>query len=355
MDTLREARTKQESAARAAAVRAALQEEDAVRDLAASRLRVKAHYAMEVPAAEVVGLLDADTLYVANLPLPKPSAKEARLLDCAKRLRLVERLEMRHVVVAECEAARAAASASLERARGTSATKHTAAAAAAGNAAYRSVLAALDRGDGAWPGVRAEVPEGVDWVINEGLLAPEADVVGRILASEAPKDPKKKKGAGGNEDEDKKKDGGGVAAAAHDDDSDDEDAAAKAAAAAAMEAVPELPPLAQDDIKTFLYPPTALRTSGQRRLQVLFLQELARALRKGFNVHLDKLASAKQDEVEKIEERNARIKEIAKLLALAGEESGAFEVVRAPSEFPEACLDVDEEEMSQGPYVDPPS
>lgn len=332
--------------AKAAAVKASLLDADRVRDLVAGRVRQQAVASMEVPLTEVRSLHNTK-MAVANMPLAKPKAAQARLLECAKRLRLVELREMRLVQRKDAAAARAAAQAAVKRPKGSSDAKHAQAVAAAGNAAAGQVMM-RDRRDGAWPGRRDAVPQQVSWIVNEGTLTPVMDVVSVKKLELYPPDDGKKKKKGGDDGDGEGGEGKGGEEGAADDDDDEEDEDSRAPE---VEMDFEPPPLEESSVLTYLYPPTALFTKAQRRLQVLFLQELERGLKHAYNVHVTALASAKADAVERIDERNTRLRDIAVALNLDPEtESGAFVVPRDPRENPDDLLDVAESEMTEVPY-----
>ena len=311
--------------ASAAAVKAQVQDTDALRDLVSGRIRANCDETMEVRACEVRALVHP-TSSVANLPLPKPLPQKARFLECAKRLRMVELLEVRHVVTTKARVAKETAKAEALAGAKTKDPKQLRAleTAAAAKVGASQAIKELERDDGAWPGRRREVPSSVSWILNEGKLVAEIDVVGKMLAALSPHDDGKKKKGGA--DEEGGGDGGGGAAAAAaasgagdgkkdgGNDSDDEEGAGENAEAAAANAAAEtqFKKLDPASILTYMYPPTALNTSAQRRMQMIFLGELVRDLKKGFNKHFGLLAGAKQDAVDFIEERSVRIREIVK-------------------------------------------
>jgi hypothetical protein len=59
-----------------------------------------------------------------------------------------------------------------------------------------------------------------------------------------------------------------------------------------------------------LYHPLAVRTPNQRRTQITLVQILAREVQRKFNERVASLAQHKLDEIDRIESKNARIREI---------------------------------------------
>ena len=274
----------------AEAVRNEVKDEDAVKDIVSARIRAQCVHTMEQPAMEVQAMQAAHT-FVTNMPLVLPASAARDMLEKCKSLRLMELKEMQLAGVFE----------------------------------YGHPTAASD---GVWPGRRNEVPPNASWIINECSLAPVLDLVSSLNATdEAPGTG----GEGGDADGATKS-----ASTAGGDDGEDLDGEGSRMSKINMES-----------ILTYLYPPTALKTPNQKRMQVVFLNELVRQLKAGFNKHFDKLHGGKQDEMEKIQEKNERICEILHDLQ-SGEDY--FTPTRVASEMPESFLDVEDAEMSCRPY-----
>ncbi|CAM9456895.1 unnamed protein product [Scytosiphon promiscuus] len=200
----------------------------------------------------------------------------------------------------------------------------------------------------AWAGLLDEVPSDISWMVNEGRLAPVADVV-QALRDEAAGAGTNAKGAGGKGGggtEDNAKTGGGKAAPKKEDDDgsdgedkDDEDAEDPIAALEVLEAADETDPT------YLLYPPLALRTPRQKRTQIVLLGELVLDVQKAFNRHLDRLHSAKEDCLDKAKKNN-RIQEI---LADLGSEETFFRPKWQDGEQPDEVFNV-ETDMTVKPY-----
>jgi len=170
-----------------------------------------------------------------------------------------------------------------------------------------------------WPGRRVCVPSRVSYIVNEGTLSPKPDVIEALKKEEQEAAAGSKKGDKG--------------AAALDDD---------------LENAMGLPTeLDLSSILTLLYPPTALKTPNQKRMQMTFLARLIVDMKEAFNQHFDTLHSQKQDELEKIGERNVRIAEILEQLK---SEEPCFTPYTNDLEQPETVLKVLDTEMTCKPY-----
>ncbi|CAM9814816.1 unnamed protein product, partial [Discosporangium mesarthrocarpum] len=198
----------------------------------------------------------------------------------------------------------------------------------------------------AWQGLLDEVPSDISWIVNEGKLVPVVDIV-QALREEALGGGAKMGsgwGAGGggegtgeeggkninkNDDED--------ASGADDEDEDGRDASIDMAV---------LEPSDENDPTSLLYPPLALRTPRQKRTQIILLQELILDMHRAFNHHFDQLYSAKEDCMDKVEEKNNRVKEI---LAELDSSETYFQPQWLEQELPSETFDV-EGEMTSTPY-----
>ena len=69
-------------------------------------------------------------------------------------------------------------------------------------------------------------------------------------------------------------------------------------------------------VASLMYHPGAVRTPNQRRTQAALLQVLIREVQRKFNEQVTKLMHQKLDEIDKIETRNTRIREITAELAV---------------------------------------
>ncbi|CBJ28164.1 conserved unknown protein [Ectocarpus siliculosus] len=125
-----------------------------------------------------------------------------------------------------------------------------------------------------------------------------------------------------------------------DEDKDEEDTEDPIAALEVLEAADETDPT------YLLYPPLALRTPRQRRTQIVLLGELVLDIQRAFNRHLDKLHSAKEDCMDKVEEKNNRIQEI---LVDLGSDETFFRPKWLDLEQPEEVFNV-ESDMTVKPY-----
>lgn len=292
IDLTRRDATVEANKAQAAKVRSENQANDAVRDLVTTRIRHHCVDTMEVQAQEVHALQKAHCI-VANFPIRKLDGKEAAKADRLKRLRVLELRQLRHAGVV---------------------------------------------GSNVWPGRRNEIPDDISWIVNEGQLAPRIDVVASLKESKA--ESKKKGGEGGEEKP-------AAAAKGEKDDAteDGEEDAHEGEEEGEGEAAGG--GLDEKSLMTLLYPPTALKTPNQKRLQMVLLAELTREIRKNFNGHFDKIMSLKEEEVDKIEERNIRIQEI--LTELVSKED-FFKPSWDSKERPHEVLTVTDAEMTCKPY-----
>ena len=254
---------------------------------------------MEVQAQECHALRRPHCI-VANFPLRKLEAAETAKTERLKRLRVLELRQLRHAGVA---------------------------------------------GANVWPGRRNEIPADISWVVNEGQMAPRVDVVASLKESTLSKKGGGGGGGGGEGGEEKKAAGGGKGGEKEDTSLDGEEGAEEGEDGGEGEAAAGV--LDENSLSNLLYPPTALKTPNQKRLQMALLGEYAREIRKNFNVHFDKIMSLKEEEVDKIQERTTRIKEI---LSELDSKEDYFQPRWDRNERPHEVLTVTDAEMSCKPY-----
>ncbi|ETO62720.1 hypothetical protein F444_19414 [Phytophthora nicotianae P1976] len=99
----------------------------------------------------------------------------------------------------------------------------------------------------------------------------------------------------------------------------------------------------------FVYHPAAVRTHKQARVQMYLLSCYARELRNVFNAEFQELVRQKENTMEQIEAKNARIMEITTELNV-GNAGDLFKPQWAPEEKADSILKVLPEEMTQKPY-----
>ncbi|KAG7388946.1 hypothetical protein PHYPSEUDO_011593 [Phytophthora pseudosyringae] len=100
----------------------------------------------------------------------------------------------------------------------------------------------------------------------------------------------------------------------------------------------------------FVYHPAAVRTRKQARVQMHLLGACARALQSAFNTEFQELVRQKENTMEQIEAKNARVVEITTELNASGSGGDLFRPQWAPEEKADAILQVSPEEMTQKPY-----
>jgi hypothetical protein len=174
----------------------------------------------------------------------------------------------------------------------------------------------------------------MSWMLGEGTLLPVVDLVRKLkLDSEQPKGKQAAKGV--------QKPSQDAPAKGEAEEEDEEEA-------------PTLDALAKEtadeqDTVGLLYPPLALYTPRQKRTQIVLLGELLREMRAAFNAHFQTLHAAKDDCMDKINERSARLEEIANELE-SGEKP--FRPTWQASELVDSILDIDKE-VTTAPYESP--
>lgn len=274
--------------AKAAEVRTRLVRSNLERDVVARRIRAECWESMEVHLAAVRGFRSSAKVF--NFAIRKRSAAELRHLERVKTLRRVEMMEIE------------------DDGRGT---------------------------PGTWDGLLDEFPKDCDWIINSGLFPPTVDPIEAAKTLEARRGDASAEGTGGEakggddqaSDEEYGEGAGG----------DDEDGGA------GEETMEESARLI-----SLIYHPMAARSPNQKRTQILLLQELVRMVRLRFNKAFDDLRHAKEDEMDKINGRNARIREI---MADMGEETEFFQPSLADDEVPERVLAVEQDEIGFERYI----
>ncbi|KAE9349685.1 hypothetical protein PR003_g5757 [Phytophthora rubi] len=100
----------------------------------------------------------------------------------------------------------------------------------------------------------------------------------------------------------------------------------------------------------FVYHPAVVRTGKQARVQMHLLGSYARALQSAFNAEFQELVRHKENTIEQIEAKNARIMEITTELNAGGSPADLFRPQWAPEEKADSLLKVSPEEMTQKPY-----
>ncbi|EGZ29849.1 hypothetical protein PHYSODRAFT_472680 [Phytophthora sojae] len=100
----------------------------------------------------------------------------------------------------------------------------------------------------------------------------------------------------------------------------------------------------------FVYHPAVVRTGKQARVQMHLLSSYARALQSAFNAEFQELLRHKENTIEQIEAKNARILEITAELNAGGSTADLFRPQLAPEEKADSLLKVSPEEMTQKPY-----
>ena len=177
-----------------------------------------------------------------------------------------------------------------------------------------------------WADTSLQIPmnEKLDWMVNEGLLAPNDDLIERSSEEEKVAE-KGDEGEVGEEDEEEE---------------EEEDAKGgqeEEEGVVAMEGVLEC-----------IYPPLALRTPAQKRMQIRFLQELVRLTKKKFNTKFDAMFAMKQDKFDQIDSKNKRILEILRELKTEGD---FFKPSWKDDEWPEKFATVTDAEMPFEKYI----
>ncbi|KAG6580332.1 WD40/YVTN repeat-like-containing domain [Phytophthora cinnamomi] len=100
----------------------------------------------------------------------------------------------------------------------------------------------------------------------------------------------------------------------------------------------------------FVYHPAVVRTGKQARVQMHLLASYARALQSAFNTEFQELVRHKENTIEQIEAKNARIMEITAELNAGNNIADLFRPQWAPEEKADSLLKVSPDEMTQKPY-----
>lgn len=171
-----------------------------------------------------------------------------------------------------------------------------------------------------WPGVTEEMNNGkaIDWIVNEGKLSAVTEVKTEadILAAEA----EAASSSAGNDDN------RGNAA-----DGEDDGEQTK-----------------EETLLEMLYRPLALRTSAQKRAQILFLEQLIREIKSSFNKRFEDTFAIKEEKIDEIRTKNVRISEILKELKV---EEEFFKPSWNEKEFPEKVITVEDSEVPVEKYI----
>jgi WD40 repeat protein len=192
-----------------------------------------------------------------------------------------------------------------------------------------------------WNGTTEEVPDDIGWIINTGQLQMTGELNSLTIddgdakkksKNDGAKDPTKSKEASANGKDD-------------DDDDDDDDNDKEVGEGNDDSSSGEEKQLT---LSALLYPPMALRTCKQKRTQIHLLAALVRQMQGKFNTKFGELFTLKQDEVDKIENKNERIKEILHELKI---EDSYFTPQWDPAEDPQKVFEVEDDEMTQKPYI----
>ena len=138
----------------------------------------------------------------------------------------------------------------------------------------------------------------------------------------------KKKGGGEGEGEGEEEDGG------DDDEADGEDQDGKQQE--------------EETMFELLYRPISLKSAVQKRRQIFLLQHLIRETMLAFNVRFGDMFALKEEEMERIKGKNARIAEILEELSTSED---FFQPDWRDSELPERVITVRDEEMPIERYV----
>ncbi len=106
--------------------------------------------------------------------------------------------------------------------------------------------------------------------------------------------------------------------------------------------------LREESIFDLLYHPLALKTSAQKKVQILLLEQLIRQMKLEFNKKFDDVFATKEEKVDEITTKNARIAEI--LVELKVEED-VFKPRWHENEFPEKNIIVSDSEVPVSRYI----
>ncbi|RLN58475.1 hypothetical protein BBJ29_006496 [Phytophthora kernoviae] len=100
----------------------------------------------------------------------------------------------------------------------------------------------------------------------------------------------------------------------------------------------------------FMYHPASVHTRKQSHVQIHLLSSYSRALQSAFNAEFQDLVRQKENTMEQIEAKNARILEITVELNSGGSVADLFQPQWTPEERADSITKVAPEEMTQRPY-----
>eukprot|EP00741_Cyanophora_paradoxa_P008713 tig00001371_g8435.t1 len=309
--------------------------ENVARELVASRIREECWDSMEVKGAAIVGF--GGTLQVANFPVRRLSERERSALRAARALRRAERAEMLERLREGVD--ESVALTAEERAKEYLDTVHPspraspptpAWAAAPPRSGPRPAPTAPPRG----PSTPPRRPGG-----RRGLRGRRPRRIERDGAGRAGRARGRLRGGGraeegaGEEDAVDAGSAGGGQGSGPDPLSGPQ---AAVAAAGALEKAGEV---------GLLYHPLALCVRGRIPLQVALIRNYIADIQAAFNRQFDELRDAKRGELERLQERNARL---AAIVAEIGADPGEYllPVREADDEHPERVLEVRDEEVT---------
>ncbi|GMI02333.1 hypothetical protein TrLO_g7419 [Triparma laevis f. longispina] len=249
-----------------------IKKDDMRKDMLASRIRQECWDGMQTHAC-AVNALQLESVKVQNFPVRKMPAATQRKLDLIKHLRLTEIGEMQK---------------------------------------------GGDKFSTCWSNLTTEVPQGIKWMVNAGLLKATTsteEIAAQITSLSNPDEEGEKKEEEGGEDD-------------------------------GEEPVP-LDLTMSSPLPAFLYHPLAIRTDAQRKTQITLLKELVRLIAEDFNKHFQKLKAAKEDTLGVLEAKNDRIKEI--LAELKSDET-YFQPTLDDSEVVDSVLTLTKDELTTSVY-----
>ena len=303
-----------DAAARAEEVRRRIRMENVGQELVASRIRGECYDSMEVKGTSLLAITQPG-LRVRNFPIvtrdPTEVARDERTL-------MRRRIELREQHVANVEARDGS------NPEGLSSAPHP----------YRN----------AWPGTLAPVAPDISWVVNDGAMAPVYELTVED-ASAGGKGGKGGKGEGGEGKGGEAAGGEGEGKGGGDDGGDKgsggEDDGGGEHGGASEEAMDE-------STLGLMYRPLTVRTSVQRRTQIVVLQAYVRELKQTFNKHFEGLYRHKEAQIDQITEKNRLITEILEELKVNEE---AQNPTWQSEERPEMVVEVADDEIGVEKYV----
>ena len=180
----------------------------------------------------------------------------------------------------------------------------------------------------AWYTALEGCSQAVAWISNEGTRWPIHDKVANLLIAEKSIDTV----AGSGVTKDKGTDG----QATEGDDDDDVSIDSQ-----------EEQNIDEGNVLNLLYPPQAVRSQVQKRMQIVLLREVIRQIRLKFNEQFEKLRRDKVDIVGSIESRNVRMRAIQEELH---QSEDIFSPSLANKEIQGSSVIVDKSELSTTPY-----